>query len=204
MRADNLDFIEAIERLAGEAGFAVPQQTPQDRERAQRQKTLIEALAAAAQFYETQLWSPSGARARDYLRARGLDEETIRRFRLGWAGDDRQALRRALAAEFPEPLLREAGLVRTPEDGGSPYDYFRGRVMFPIGDRAGRVIAFGGRTIGDGQPKYLNSPDTPLFEKGRVLYAWAAARTALARQDSRDANLAGDGAASSSSRAIWT
>src|SRR5579863_721521 len=200
MRADNLDFIEAIERLAGEAGIAVPQQTPQERERAQRQKTLIEALAAAAGFYEAQLWSPAGIRAREYLGARGLDEETIRRFRLGWAPEDRQSLRRALATEFPEPLLREAGLLRMPEDGGNPYDYFRGRVMFPIGDRAGRVIAFGGRTVPglgagtSGQPKYLNSPDTPVFEKGRELYAWAAARAALARQDLRDANRA-EGAA---------
>src|SRR6266436_570602 len=136
MRADNLDFIEAVERLAGEAGIAVPQQTPQDRERAQRQKTLLEALAAAG--------------------------------------------------DFPEALLHEAGLLRTPEDGGNPYDYFRGRVMFPIGDRAGRVIAFGARTLGDDQPKYLNSPDTPVFEKGRVLYAWAAARGGLARQSPAD------------------
>jgi DNA primase len=180
MRADNLDFIEAVERLAGEAGLAVPQQTPQERERAQRQKTLLEALAAAASFYEVQLWGPAGTRARDYLTRRGLDDETIRRFRLGWAPDDRQALRRALAGEYPEALLREAGLVRVPEDGGA-YDYFRGRVIFPIGDRAGRTIAFGGRTLGDDQPKYLNSPDTPLFEKGRVLYGWAAARAAAAR-----------------------
>src|SRR5579864_8811551 len=183
MRSDNLDFIEAVERLAGEAGVAVPQQTPQDRERAQRQKTQLEALAAAAAFYEQQLWASGGARAREYLSRRGLDEETIRRFRLGWAGDDRQALRRALAGEFPEKLLDEAGLLRTPEDGGNPYDYFRGRVMFPIGDRAGRVIAFGARTLGDHQPKYLNSPDTPLFEKGRVLYAWAQARANMARRE---------------------
>ncbi len=181
MRADNLDFIEAVERLAGEAGIA------------------LEALAAAADFYEAQLWAPAGARARQYLTARGLDEETIRRFRLGWAGDDRQALRRALSGDFPEALLHEAGLLRTPEDGGNPYDYFRGRVMFPIGDRAGRVIAFGARTLGGpreggDQPKYLNSPDTPVFEKGRVLYAWAAARAGLARQDLHDANPA-DGAA---------
>ena len=181
MRADNLDFIEAIERLAAEAGLQVPQSTPQERERAQRQKTLLEALAAAAGFYENQLWAPAGARAREYLTGRGLDEETIRRFRLGWAPDDRQALRRALAADFPEALLHEAGLLRIPENGGTPYDYFRGRVMFPIGDRAGRVIAFGGRTLGDDQPKYLNSPDTPLFEKGRVLYGWAAARANAAR-----------------------
>src|SRR3954452_2306850 len=182
MRADNLDFIEAIERLAGEAGLQVPQSTPQERERAQRQKTLLEALAAAAGFYENQLWAPAGARAREYLTGRGLDEETIRRFRLGWAGDDRQALRRALSGEYPEPLLLEGGLLRQSETGGNPYDYFRGRVIFPIGDRAGRVIAFGGRTLGDDQPKYLNSPDTPLFEKGRVLYGWAAARAHVARE----------------------
>jgi DNA primase len=181
MRAESLDFIEAVERLAGEARLAVPQQTPQERERAQRQKTLLEALAAAADFYEAQLWAAGGGRARDYLARRGLDEETIRRFRLGWAPEDRQALRRALGGEFPEALLGEAGLLRVPEDGGTPYDYFRGRVIFPIGDRAGRTIAFGARTLGDDQPKYLNSPDTPLFEKGRVLYAWAAARAILAR-----------------------
>src|SRR6266513_3520468 len=117
MRADNLDFIEAIEKLAGEAGLAVPQATPQERERAQRQKTLFEALEAAAAFYEGRLWAPAGARARDYLRGRGLDLETIRRFRLGWASDDRQALRRSLAADFPEVLLTEAGLFRQPEHG---------------------------------------------------------------------------------------
>src|SRR4051794_21458221 len=181
MRADNLDFIEAVERLAGEAGIAVPAQTPQERDRAQRQKTLLEALAAAAAFYEAQLWGPEGVRARDYLTRRGLDAETIRRFRLGWAPGDRQALRRALGGDFPEALLREAGLLRVPENGGDAYDYFRGRVIFPIGDRAGRIIAFGGRTLGDDQPKYLNSPDSPLFEKGRVLYAWAAARANAAR-----------------------
>ena len=175
MRADNLDFLEAVEKLAGEAGLAVPQATPEEREKAQRQKTLLETLEAAAAFYEARLWAPAGGRARDYLQARGLDPDTIRRFRLGWASEDRQALRRALGGDFPEPLLLEAGLIHRPEEG-EPYDYFRGRVMFPIGDRAGRVIAFGGRTIGDAQPKYLNSPDSPLFEKGRVLYGWSAAR----------------------------
>src|ERR1700733_12689904 len=104
MRSENLDFIEAIERLAGLAGIAVPQQTPQEREKAQRQKTLLEALAAAAKFYEDQLWSSGGRAGREYLAARGLDEETIRRFRLGWAPDDRQSLRRALSGEYPEAL----------------------------------------------------------------------------------------------------
>jgi DNA primase len=174
--------------LAGEAGLAVPQATPEERERAQRQKTLLETIEAAAAFYEAQLWGPAGGRARDYLHGRGLDDDTIRRFRLGWASDpreggDRQALRSALAGDFPEPLLVEAGLLhRAPE--GEPFDYFRGRVVFPIGDRAGRVIAFGGRVIGDGQPKYLNSPDSPLFDKGRVLYGWSAARAGAA--DGRD------------------
>jgi DNA primase len=177
MRADNLDFLEAVEKLAGEAGLAVPQATSEERERAQRQKTLLETLEAAAAFFEARLWAPAGGRARDYLQARGLDPDTIRRFRLGWASEDRRALRRALGDDFPEPLLLEAGLIHQPEEG-EPYDYFRGRVMFPIGDRAGRVIAFGGRTIGDIQPKYLNSPDSPLFEKGRVLYGWSAARAA--------------------------
>jgi DNA primase len=182
MRADNLDFLEAVEKLAGEAGLAVPQATPEERQRAQRQKTLLETVEAAAAFYEARLWAPDGSRAREYLRDRGLDPETIRRFRLGWAPDardraDRQALRRALVGDFPESLLIEAGLLHRVE-AGEPFDYFRGRIMFPIGDRAGRVIAFGGRVLGDGQPKYLNSPDTPLFDKGRVLYGWSAVRAA--------------------------
>ena len=181
MRADNLDFIEAVEKLAGEAGLAVPQATPQERERARRQKTLLEATEAAAAFYEERLWAPTGARAREYVQTRGLDPETIRRFRLGWAPDDRQALRRALTPEFPDALLIEAGLLRRPAEGEAS-DYFRNRLMFPIGDRAGRVIAFGGRVLGDGQPKYLNSPDSALFEKGRVLYGWSAARATVIRE----------------------
>jgi DNA primase len=179
MRSDNLDFLEAVEKLAGEAGLAVPQQTPEEREKASRQKTLLETLEAAAGFYEARLWSSAGKAARDYLEARGLDETTIRRFRLGWAPDDRLALRRALGAAYPEPLLVEAGLLHR-RDEGEPFDYFRGRIIFPIGDRAGRPIAFGGRVLGDGQPKYLNSPESPVFSKGRVLYGWSAARAASA------------------------
>jgi DNA primase len=184
-RNDNLDFIEAIEKLATETGLAVPRATPQERERAQQQKTLLGALEAAAAFYEARLASPVGAGARNYLDQRGLDAETIRRFRLGWAPDERQALRRSLSGDFPESLLIEAGLLRRPASAaaGEPIDYFRGRVMFPIGDRTGRVIAFGGRLIGDGQPKYLNSPESALFEKGRVLYGWAAARAGLSREE---------------------
>jgi DNA primase len=177
MRSDNLDFLEAVEQLAGEAGLAVPQATPEERGRARQQKNLFEALEAAAVFYEERLWAAAGLRARDYLRSRGLDDETIRRFRLGWSPGERHALRDRLAGDFTAVQLVEAGLLLRPE-GGEPFDYFRGRLMFPIGDRTGRIIAFGGRLIGDGQPKYLNSPDHPLFAKGRVLYGWSAARAA--------------------------
>ena len=190
MRADNLDFLEAVEKLAGEAGLAVPQSTPEEREKARRQRTLLETLEAAAAFYEASLWSPAGSAARDYLKARGLDDDTIGRFRLGWApgpreSGDRNSLRRALGADYTEPLLVEAGLLLHRSEDHEPFDYFRNRIMFPIGDRAGRVIAFGGRVLGDGQPKYLNSPESPVFEKGRVLYGWSAARAASA--EGRDA-----------------
>ncbi len=177
MRADNLDFLEAVEKLAGEAGLVVPQSTPEERGRARRQKTLLEAFEAAAVLYADRLWAPAGRGPREYLRTRGLDDETIRRFRLGWASSDRQALRRKLAGDFSDALLIEAGLLHRPDEG-EPFDYFGGRVLFPIADRGGRVIAFGGRILGDGQPKYLNSPEHPLFEKGRVLYGWSAARAA--------------------------
>src|SRR5579875_3045979 len=184
MRADHLDFVEAVEKLAAEAGLPVPKPTAAAREQARRQKTLLETLEAAAAFYEARLWSPVGAPARDYLFGRGLDADTIRRFRLGLAPDQRHGLRRALAPEHGEALLTEAGLLHRPADG-EPYDYFRNRIMFPIGDRAGRVIAFGGRVFGPdatraNQPKYLNSPESPVFRKGRVLYGWAAARLGTA------------------------
>ncbi|HTH16476.1 MAG TPA: toprim domain-containing protein, partial [Magnetospirillum sp.] len=104
-------------------------------------------------------------------------EETIARFRLGWAPDSREALKKAVMSEAcPESLLIEAGLLKKPESGGASFDFFRGRVTFPVTDRRGRVVAFGARTLGDGQPKYLNSPDTPLFHKGSMLYGLAHAR----------------------------
>jgi DNA primase len=183
MQTGSLSFPEAVEALAREAGLEVPKATPEERERAQRQTTLRGALEAAAQWFEEQLHGPAGREALAYLGKRGLDLDTIQRFRLGFAPDRRNALKQALAKTFPEPLLIEAGLLRKPaaeaEEGAlESYDYFRGRVIFPIADRGGRIIAFGGRTLGDGQPKYLNSPETPLFEKGRVLYGWAQARAA--------------------------
>ncbi len=123
MRADNLDFIEAVEKLAGEAGLAIPQATPQERERAQRQKTLLEATEAAAAFYEERLWAPVGARAREYLQGRGLDPETIRRFRLGSAPEDRQALRRALNGRIFRSAA-DRGRAAAPTGGGGTLGLF--------------------------------------------------------------------------------
>ncbi len=182
MRADGLSFPEAVERLAADAGLEVPEQTPAEREHARRQADLYEVMEKACAFFEDQLGANVGAPAGDYLRARGLDADTMARFRLGYAPDTRGALRGALMGEtLPEAMLIEAGLLIKPDDGVA-YDRFRGRVIFPITDRRGRVIAFGGRILGEGTPKYLNSPDTPLFNKGRVLYGMA-----LARRAARDA-----------------
>jgi len=176
MRSESLAFREAVERLAQEAGLSLPTESPADRARAARAATLTEALEAAAQWFADSLAGPGGRAARDYLARRGLDEEAARRFRLGYAPAGRTRLKEALAARLGEPLLVAAGLLIQPEDGRGAYDRFRDRVIFPILDARGRVIAFGGRTLGDGEPKYLNSPETEVFHKGSVLYglAWAA------------------------------
>jgi len=181
MQKANLSFPEAVEELARQAGLEVPEQSREEREKSDRHATIQGAVEAACAFFEEALHAPQGREARLYLERRGLELETIRRFRLGYAPDGRDALKRALAKDFPEPLLIEAGLVHRRDDGGDSFDYFRRRVIFPIGDRRGRIIAFGGRVLGEGQPKYLNSPETPLFHKGRVLYGWAQARVAAAR-----------------------
>lgn len=183
MQAESATFPEAVEALARQAGLEVPAQSPEEREKVERQATLQAAMDAACAFFEEQLHGLEGRDARLYLEGRGLDLATMRRFRLGFAPDRRDALQRALMKRFPEALLIEGGLVRRSESGES-FDYFRRRVIFPIGDRQGRIIAFGGRVLGEGQPKYLNSPDTPLFQKGRVLYGWAPARAAAARTPS--------------------
>jgi DNA primase len=194
MRAEGFAFPEAVERLAAEAGVAVPVQTPEAREAAQERQSLYEVVEAACAWFEGRLKDAAGRRALAYLKERGLDEETIARFRLGFAPDSRGALKAALcreargeeaggapAARFPEEALVTAGLLIAPEGGGASYDRFRGRVIFPITDRRGRVIAFGGRALGDASPKYLNSPDTPLFHKGRVLYGLSLARAAASQ-----------------------
>lgn len=184
MATEGLTFREAVERLAGDAGIALPQETPEEREAQSRRKTLYEAVAAAATWFETQLYDRAGDAARDYLKRRGLDREAAKQFRLGFAPDSRRALRSALKTQgFEDALMLEAGLLVKPEDGGEPYDFFRGRVIFPIADRQGRVVAFGARALGDAEPKYLNSRETPIFPKSRTLYGLALAREAARHGD---------------------
>jgi DNA primase len=167
-----------VERLAAEAGVALPTPSREAQAQETRRRSLHDVTELAAQFFESALQDRRAARARDYLVQRGLGPETQRRFRIGYAPGERFALRDHLAAKgVPVEMMVEAGLLVTGDDVKIPYDRFRERVMFPIGDVKGRVIAFGGRALSPDVPaKYLNSPDTPLFSKGRVLYNLDRAR----------------------------
>ncbi|MCH2395404.1 DNA primase [Oceanibaculum sp.] len=193
MNTEALSFPEAIEKLAQMAGLQVPAQHPEERARDQKRRTLEEVMEAACRWYERNLRLPVGKQAMEYLKGRGLDEATLKRFRLGYAPNERSALKAHLVAEgFEEALIVEGGLHKPAEEASDrpgerargAIDYFRDRVIFPITDRRGRVIGFGGRVMGDGQPKYLNSPETPLFHKGRVLYGLAQAREAAGKAGS--------------------
>ena len=174
MNMDGLSFPEAVERLAGEAGMEIPRDTPEQRERAKRRQNLYDVMEAATVFYQQKLRMPEGRAALDYLYKRGLDDATIADFRLGYAPDGRAVIQPTLRRQdITDAQMIEAGLLIAPDDPSrNPYDRFRDRVMFPIGDRRGRIIAFGGRIMGDQTKaaKYLNSPETPLFHKGSVLY----------------------------------
>ncbi len=179
MRSEGLSFPEAVEKLAAEAGLPVPQSSPEEQAAARKRADLGEVLELACQWFESQLSDAGGTAARSYLDSRGLRQETISQFRLGFAPDRRGSLQKALNAKgVGDGLLVEAGLLKRPEGGGPLRDYFFDRVIFPIADRRGRVLAFGGRALGEAKAKYLNSPDTPLFHKGRVLYNLARARQA--------------------------
>ena len=163
-----LSFMDAIKELAAEAGMEVPAPDPKAAQRAEKANNLYDVMTAAQEWFVTQLLGVEGAAARGYLKQRGFTEQTIRDFGFGLAPDNRTGIKTALK-QFGDPMLIEAGLLIS-VDGKAPYDRFRGRLMIPIRDPRGRVIAFGGRILGEGEPKYLNSPDTPLFDKGRTLY----------------------------------
>jgi len=184
MQSEGLSFRDAVEKLAADAGLQVPVDTPEERDRARRRQTLHDVMEVAAAYFEKTLRMPEGKTASNYLRGRGVDDPAIARFRLGYAPDSRSSLKAALGREgIGEELMAEAGLVISPDEPGrSSYDRFRGRLMFPITDRKGRVVGFGGRILGDGEPKYLNSPETPVFQKGRLLYGLPLAAKAARDQ----------------------
>jgi DNA primase len=192
MRMDHLSFPEAIETLAAQAGLAIPQDTPVERERYDREKRLYQLLERTTGWFEEQLTSPQGREGLNYLRSRGLSDEAMKRFHLGYAPHDAQALIRALIKEgFSIDEMLAVGLIKKSEDrngsagshpgAGEHFSFFRNRVIFPVGDRRGRTVAFGARILGDGEPKYLNSPDHALFHKGKLLYGLSRARAALAQ-----------------------
>ena len=178
METEGLSFPEAVERLAAEAGVTLPKMTREDEEQEVRRNSLYDVMDLATEFFEASLNGRFGVKARDYLVGRSLNPETQARFRIGYAPPDRYSLRDHLAAKgVPTAMIEEAGLLVTAEDLKVPYDRFRDRIMFPIWDVRGRIVAFGGRAMSaDAPAKYLNSPDTPLFNKGRLLYNYHQAR----------------------------
>jgi DNA primase len=180
METDGVGFTEAVERLASMAGVALPAATPDAARHEQRRKTLHDVMDLAAKFFTDTLASRGGARARGYLGDRGISPATQLQFRIGYAPGERFALKEHLGSHgIPVEDMVEAGLLVAGDDIPVPYDRFRDRVMFPIADLRGRVIAFGGRALEkDVAAKYLNSPETPLFHKGDNLYNLATARAA--------------------------
>ena len=183
---ENVGFIEAIEILAQEAGMPVPKRDPHAQEKSEQRSELTDVMEQAVQFYRLQLKTAPASEARAYLARRGLSEAIQDRFDMGFAPDVRQGLLQHLTAKGVTPdQLVAAGLCARPEDGGAPYDRFRGRILFPIRDARGRCIALGGRSLDpNARAKYLNSPETVLFDKGRNLYHLKPAREAAGKGQS--------------------
>ncbi|MCV2869251.1 DNA primase [Defluviimonas sp. WL0002] len=181
--AENMGFMEAIEVLAREAGMQMPARDPQAAERADRRSQLAEVMEAAVQHYRMQLRTGTGAGARDYLAKRKLSEADRDRFEIGFAPEGWRGLWDHLKAKgIEDELILAAGLAKPVAGGKAPYDTFRNRIMFPIRDARGRCIAFGGRAMDPADSaKYLNSPETELFDKGRSLYNHGPAREAAGK-----------------------
>jgi DNA primase len=182
---EGLSFVEAVQQVADMAGVAMPQPDPQAEKREKERLSLLDVMDLATRFFEDQLQSAAGAKARAYLRDRGLSGRTIEAFRLGYAPDSRNALKEHLALKnVPKDQIEACGLVVHGPDIPVSYDRFRDRVMFPILSSRERVIAFGGRALSPDAPaKYLNSNETELFQKGHVLYNFARARKAMGGAD---------------------
>ena len=176
MQTEAAAFPDAVARLAAEAGLEVPKHSPQAAEAERERLDLSAVLDRAAESFTRRLHAPEGREALAYLRNRGLSDDTIRRFGLGWSGPGRGDLVTELGRAGAEPArLAEAGLLQSRDDG-AVRELFYNRVMFPIRDRRGRLIGFGGRALGDAKPKYINGPETALYAKSRTLYGLNLAR----------------------------
>ncbi|GAA6176810.1 DNA primase [Sulfitobacter pacificus] len=180
---ENVGFMEAVEILAREAGMPVPKQDPKAQEKADKRTELADVMELAVRWFRLQLKTNAGAEARAYLDKRGLNDAALERWEIGFAPDTWQGLWDALKGkDIDDKLILGAGLAKPSTKGGKPYDTFRGRIMFPIRDARGRAIAFGGRAMDpNDNAKYLNSPETELFDKGRSLYNVKEARTAAGK-----------------------
>jgi DNA primase len=180
METDGLSFPEAVEELAAEAGVPLPKPSPEAELQERKRKDLSDVVDLACRFFEGQLQTSKGQAAREYLKNREISVETQAEFRIGYAPDSRTALLDHLRSQsIGDDQIVAAGLAIEPDDGRGLYDRFRGRVIIPIEDATGRVVAFGGRALSpEVQPKYLNSPETELFKKGEVVFNWHRARRA--------------------------
>ncbi|GAN98843.1 DNA primase [Komagataeibacter xylinus NBRC 13693] len=180
MQSEGRSFPEAVEELATAAGMEMPKPDRNQREQAERARTLGEVLEAVQASWQRRLYQPEGREGLAYLQGRGLTDETIAAFGLGWSGEGRGGLVAEMAAlDITPVMLRDAGVMRADEDGTPSRELFFNRVTFPIRDRRGRLVSFGGRILGDGQPKYLNGPETAIFSKRRVLFGLDRAREAV-------------------------
>lgn len=180
METEGLSFPEAVERLAGEAGVELPKWSPEDEAREEKKKSLADIIALAADFFEDQLYQPGGRAAREYLKGRGLDEAAAKRFHLGYAPASGNALIAHLTTKnvIMDDMIA-TGLARAADEHHGVRDFFFNRLMFPISDGRGKVVAFGGRGLtADAKPKYINTGETEFFAKGRLLYNFHQARPA--------------------------
>jgi DNA primase len=181
MNTQGSNFVDAIEALAGEVGLEIPKASPAMVEAERQRLDLTGVLDLALRYFQRLLFERPGAEALAYLRGRGLSDDTIRDFNLGWSGDGRGGLLKALAAyDIDIARAGEAGLLQAREDGGAR-ELFYNRVMFPIRDRRGRVISFGGRGLAEAKPKYINGPESPVYSKRRTLYGLDRAREGARR-----------------------
>src|SRR5260370_9958486 len=191
MEMEKCAFPEAIRIVAEKCGIAVPRQkerSPEERKENHQRSVLVEMHREAQTFFVKQLEGTlegtlEGKAARAYLEDRGLDKDAISQFGIGYAPSGGDALLRRLKSKYNEKLLVESGLVSRDQNAGRLFDRFRRRITFPISNESAKIVAFGARALGDDMPKYLNSPETPIYSKSNVLYRMDGAKEAFGRQD---------------------